>query len=730
MPVTEKKDRVKDKNERITDKNERKLHPWLRVVRNGSRDVNAIRADGSIRVACSAPDDESGVKAPAIYEQLAQQQVTAPHWTETVQAPPGKLPKQQKLSELPPPTDAYINVFIEFFPEKEGSLGAPEAELKRVRQLIEETQAQTDSTISAAVSGRRNFLCATIPISMLDTLKGDSAIAYIHPSDPLTLDRPEVNDLTPAKKIVSKAIGTPKKHGRGDAVLIGIVDVGGFDFSHPDFLDDEGNTRFIAIWDQGGNFRPPPPGFGFGSEFRKPLLDAAIAAAKQPGLPPAPWIERQSQIYPGSHGTHVASIAAGKSGVCPHAKIAAVLIDVPVATDEVARRRGTFSDTSRITHAIEYLLAIAEEERLPISINISLGTNGGSHDGASGVSRWLDAYLAAPGRSICIAAGNAGQEKSQNASDFGWIMGRIHTSGQIPARGLEVELEWTVIGDGIEDWSENELEIWYGAQDRFIVSLKPPGASDWIVVKPREYLENKRLSTGVRVSIYNELYHPTNGGNYIGIYLSPNHTTDSFRGITPGIWKVRLLGEEVRDGRFDAWIERDDPMEIGREGSRRVFRFPSFFTEKSNVDSHSITSLACGHRVIAVGNLDEVKQQMNASSSQGPTRDGRSKPEIAAPGTQVIAANGFAGPDDLWIAMTGTSMASPYVAGVVGLMLAMNHELTAAQCLGILQRTARPLAGASYKWVNDVGYGRIDPEEAINEARSINTRVKLNEERK
>jgi subtilisin family serine protease len=70
-------------------------------------------------------------------------------------------------------------------------------------------------------------------------------------------------------------------------------------------------------------------------------------------------------------------------------------------------------------------------------------------------------------------------------------------------------------------------------------------------------------------------------------------------------------------------------------------------------------------------------------------------------------------------------MASPYVAGVVGLMLAMNHELTAAQCLGILQRTARPLAGASYKWVNDVGFGRLNPEAAIAEAKAINTRVEL-----
>ena len=138
------------------------------------------------------------------------------------------------------------------------------------------------------------------------------------------------------------------------------------------------------------------------------------------------------------------------------------------------------------------------------------------------------------------------------------------------------------------------------------------------------------------------------------------------------MWKVRLTGEEVRDGRFNAWIERDDPAELEPVAGRRVFRFPSFFTEQSHTDSHSISSLACGHRVIAVANLDDAKQRAHASSSQGPTRDGRCKPEIAAPGTNVVAANGFAHPDEPWISMTGTSMASPYVAGVVGLMFGAN----------------------------------------------------------
>jgi subtilisin family serine protease len=444
-------------------------------------------------------------------------------------------------------------------------------------------------------------------------------------------------------------------------------------------------------------------------------------------MPAAIMIERQSQREPGSHATHVASIAAGNSGVCPEAEIAAVLIDVPGSTDELERRRATFSDTSRITHAVEYLLGIAEERGLPIAINISLGTNGGAHDGSSGVSRWLDAYLATPGRAICVAAGNAGQEAAQEDGDLGWIMGRVHTSGRIPSRGLEVELEWTVVGNGIEDVSENELEIWYSAQDRLTAAIKPPNGEDWIEVAPREYVQNRVLSSGTHVSIYNELYHPTNGANYIAIYLSPNQARDlrDFRGIQAGVWKVRLKGEEIRDGRFDAWIERDDPGEVGRDAGRRLFRFPSFFSERSNVDSHSISSLACGHRVIAVGNLDEIRERINATSSQGPTRDSRCKPEIAAPGTDVVAANGFGDPSEPWISMTGTSMACPYVTGVVALMLATGSDITAAQCTGILQRTARPLAGSSYEWANDAGWGRIDPKKAIEEARAINTRKPL-----
>jgi subtilisin family serine protease len=129
--------------------------------------------------------------------------------------------------------------------------------------------------------------------------------------------------------------------------------------------------------------------------------------------------------------------------------------------------------------------------------------------------------------------------------------------------------------------------------------------------------------------------------------------------------------------------------------------------------------------VITVANLDAVANKINISSSQGPTRDGRQKPDIAAPGTNIVAAKGFAGGGDEWIGMTGTSMASPFVTGVVGLMLAKHRRLTAAQIEAILKRTATPLPGAGFEWTNDAGFGVIDPDAALAEVDHIDQRRDL-----
>jgi subtilisin family serine protease len=709
------------------DRTSRRLHPKLRMVGNGSDIVNGLRAELSSVVASTLP--RAKLTSPAkIATQLAKPSVLMAPGNEGAFTEKRRVGKAaDRLKE--PARHAYVNVFIELERDRTGP-GTDSEPGKGLQSLADELRRllarhAPGTKIDGCVLAKRNFLSATVPVAELDRLKKKDNVAFVQPAEPLTFNLPKPKLDGGASKPAARRVGRARDHRGGAGVIIGIIDVEGFDFAHGDFLDDAGQTRFLAIWDQGGSFRDAPARFGYGSEFTQTHLNAAIAAANKPKGLPATMLEPQSQQVTGAHGTHVASIAAGKSGVCPNADIAAVLIDIPRQGRQLEERRFTFSDSTRIVHAVEYLFDLARKAGKPISINISLGTNGGAHDGSSGVSRWLDALLATEGRSICVASGNAGQEAATGPTDIGWIMGRIHSSGRVAAKDLDVDLDWVVVGNSIVDVSENELEIWYGAQDRMTVKVRPPRSTEWIEVKPREFVENRRLPSGTMVSIYNELYHPTNGCNYVSIYLSPNLNPKLPIGVAAGVWTVRLTGEDIRDGRFHCWIERDDPFELDRLGQVRVFRFPSFFSEATNVDSHSISSLACGHRVIAVANCDTLLQRINVTSSQGPTRDDRLKPDIAAPGTDIVAANGFAVDGPVWTSMTGTSMASPYVAGVIGLMLAITPKLNAAQCLGILQRTSRPLPGDSYAWRNDAGFGQINPDAALDEAKVFNQRNDL-----
>lgn len=695
-----------------------RLHPKLQTICNGNDAVNCIRAGASATV----------VSRLTRAELLRKRHITGDtpvlnrNWANSSDAGFGvsstEWSPQRKLSARTIPRNALANVFLE-------TGRSDVTEQKWLRAVLKGRNIRTWTC--------GDLVRAEIPLALLGTFassglrgprSGAPSAVYAHPAEPIHLDvpLPTIHDPTIPRRPAK--IGNDDLHEFGRGVIIGIIDVGGFDFAHPDFLDSDNRTRFIRIWDQGGDFRKSPANFDYGSEFTKVELDKSIAASNRPGGLPAHYLERQSQLSEGSHGTHVASIAAGNSGICPDSEIAAVLVSLPGEDDEFEQLRSTFCDSTRIADAVWYLLDLADKLKKPISINISLGTNGGAHDGTNGVSAGLDRWLVGPGRCISVAAGNAGQDESTSADDFGWIMGRIHTSGRIPAPGLAADLEWAVAGIGnVEDYSDNELEIWYSGQDRFTAMLQAPDSDDWVSVRPGQFIQNRRLQNGTRVSIYNELFHPSNGDNYVALYLSPNY--DQWQPVAPGIWRVRLIGDDVRDGRYHGWIERDNVQRLGESEFRHPFRFPSFFTSGSNVDSHSVNSLGCGRRVVCVANLDERSDAINITSSQGPTRDGRAKPDVAAPGSSIVAANGFAGATELWAAKTGTSMASPYVAGTVGLMLAANGTLTAAQCIAILRRTARPLPGDTYAWTDDAGFGRIDAAAAVAEANRFDSRHEI-----
>jgi subtilisin family serine protease len=674
----------------INQENLEKLGPRLRMICNGDEEVNALRSEISATVQVPAPVAERH-KA----KEMLQQAVKKPD----VKEPPAAPPHDQPL-----PDTVKVSCFVR--------LTDPDA----AAQVLPGNAIRRGDLVTAELTPRE-----------IEDIVNDPAargIASIESGEPLSLPNPVISRRPlkePASRvptsIAGDTSGRPREYGDAPPVLIGLIDVGGFDFAHPDFLTPSGQTRFVSIWDQGAPkdspLGPPPRPFTDGAEITGERMNKALEWGREHKVGATDLLQQSSQ-RPGAHGTHVASIAAGKFGVCPDAAIAGVVIAL---TEEDRERHGSLYDSTRLAHAIDYLFALGErvyKRRIPTVVNISLGTNGHAHDGTSSVCRWIDAALMTAGRCVCVAAGNAGQESPQFAGDLAFLMGRIHASGQVGARGLETDLEWQVVGNGITDVSENELEIWYEAGDEFEVRLRSPSGV-WIgPVRPGSYVENRRLESETFVSIYSQQYSVANGANRIAIILSPR-LKPPVVGIEAGTWLVRLRGIEVRDGRFDAWIERDDPRPLGRIGDVQAWRFPSYFSQRSNVDRSSVSSLACGHRVISVGNCEEAAERVNRSSSQGPTRDGRYKPEIAAPGTDIVAARGFAPRDRLWIAMSGTSMASPYVAGVAAQMLIREPRLTATQIVGIMRRTAQPLPGSDYRWHDAAGFGLIQPDACLAE---------------
>lgn len=669
----------------------------LRCIANGDEEVNGNRSrlNGAVR--------ELPEKKFRAFRQIDMATTFTARLAPSEK--PKRGPRQKKLA-----SNVEVNVFILFDDE--------------------------NATLPASVQRRSGRIGLTsIRLSDLHKLDGSKSVQSIELAE--SLSRPDYVQGGPASAAPKRdTLNVEYRNDKGDVTksypatgkgaIIGIVDVGGIDFAHEDFIDPTtGKSRILAIWDQGGDtFQSPKlpvndsivgkSRASYGSEIKHDDIDFALTNASRAKLTPYD-LAPQSQMEIGSHATHVTSIAAGNSGVCPKADIACVMVSLP-ASD--LRRRRSFYDTRCVMDAISYLFDLGRRYGKPVSINISLGTNGGAHDGTELPSRWINTALFNPGRSICVAAGNSGQERALFKGDLGFWSGRIHTSGRIPAEGLRHDIEWVVTGDGVADLSENEVEIWYGCSDTFGVELCTPDGK-WIgPVNPRTRIENVMLKSGTFVSIYNEMSDPKNGDNKISIFLSPKLKGEII-GVQAGTWKIRLTGYAIRDGRFHAWIERDDPRQLGAG----TWSLPSYFADGSYVDNSTVSSLACGPRVIGVANMDDANERMNASSSQGPTRDGRSKPEIAAPGTNIVAAKGF-DPDEHWIRMTGTSMASPYVAGVAGLMLSIDRHLTAAQIAGIIQRTSRPMPGIGYGWDNSAGYGRINPQYCLDQVVMKTKKVK------
>ena len=149
--------------------------------------------------------------------------------------------------------------------------------------------------------------------------------------------------------------------------------------------------------------------------------------------------------------------------------------------------------------------------------------------------------------------------------------------------------------------------------------------------------------------------------------------------------------------------------------------------------SCTIGSPAAADKAITVGAMADVTPGASASnacgdndlpnagfylacfSSRGPTADGRMKPDIASPGTFINAA--AAGTTNGYKNLTGTSMSSPFTAGVAALMLDANSALTAAQVKSAIENNSLNWGPAGKD--RDYGAGRLQGYEAVKSAGSF-----------
>lgn len=531
------------------------------------------------------------------------------------------------------------------------------------------SEVRVGNTVDTSEGGGGALVTARIPVSRIEAVRRHPFVLSLKASQIL---RPTLAATVREMgcQPASYPAGTNPQGGKG--VLIGIVDYG-CDFRHENFRHADGSSRVEVLWHQNGKVKPGQS-VGYGRLYKKAAIDDALKKAdpyKALGyIPYAPAPPDE-----GAHGTHVMDIAAGNGrgtgqpGCAPEADIAFVDVagdDYENTYEDIAKK--SFGDSVQLAEAVQFLFDCAGDR--PCVINISLGTNGGPHDGTTLVEQWIDRLVRAkPNRAVVISASNSYEDG-------------IHAAGKVAAQ-KHLDLTWDMNFGRFD----REMEIWYPGGGRLAVELLSPDGKSLGVVEPGD---NLSLGEGHQLAVFisNRLAEPNNNDNAVSIFVAA--------GVPGGNWTVRLHNRKTTRTSFHAWLERDD---------REQSRFPA-----PNDNTHTIGSISCGFESIVVGSFDAHKSSRPISwfSSEGPTRDGRQKPEVSAPGHDVVAALSRSG--DGVTTMSGTSMAAPSVTGLVALLLAeaarTGMKMTSTQIRKSIIQSARRSPPSGTTWDGRYGSGR------------------------
>lgn len=452
----------------------------------------------------------------------------------------------------------------------------------------------------------------------------------------------------------------------GNGIVIGVVDTG-IDPIHPAF-----SKRIMRIWDQTISGPGVEEG-NYGIELDKNLLT----------------VSRDTN----GHGTHVAGIAVGSDGV--YGGIAPRADLIIVKTD--------FTDT-HISDGVRYVFRVAEELKRPVVVNLSLGGHDDPHDGTDPFSEIINEE-SGPGKIVCCAAGNEGNDN-------------IHAQTNLKTGETKTIRFWVPLPADGDVVSYTYLNGWYSGDDEISISLiSPNGFTTQFqdIISSGSPMRGYSLPDGL-VRIQTPTKNPSNGDHQFSVEIIPPPGQSHFK---PGTWKLRLKGKSVSNGRVDIWSldngERldvifsgssvSDTMKIGSPGSAREAITVASYTTKVKWQDITNTKREIG---MALNDISDF-------SSEGPLRNGKEKPDITAPGAWIAAplsADSQVSPafvvSSQYRVMQGTSMATPFVAGIVALLLQRKPDLTPNEVKELLKANSsipgKPPKTFDLKW----GYGNID----------------------